>query len=80
MRHRTWLLASLAVAAIAIGATRSPGDVHHIKAPLEANGSTGAGGFVQIEQLPHGGSNLHVMATGLHPGTLYASFYYESAN
>jgi hypothetical protein len=51
----------------------------HIKAPLEPNGSSGVGGFVQLVQLPHG-ANLIVQATGLTPGQVYTSFYYESAN
>ena len=53
---------------------------HHIKATLVANGDSGVGGFVQLTQLPKGGANLNVVATGLHPGIVYASFYYESAD
>ena len=53
---------------------------HHIKADLEAVGGSGVSGFVQLEQLPHGGTNVHVIAKGLEPGTVYASFYYESSN
>jgi hypothetical protein len=53
---------------------------HHVKADLVPNGGSGVGGFVQLTQLPHGGTNIHVNAKGLRPGTLYASFYYESSN
>ena len=28
--------------------------------------------------MPHGGANLHVMASGLTDGVEYSSFYYES--
>jgi hypothetical protein len=56
------------------------GGEHHIKAILSPNGESGVAGFVQLTQLPHGGANLHVIATGLHPGDVYASFYYESAD
>jgi hypothetical protein len=51
----------------------------HIKAPLEPNGNSGVGGFVQLVQLPEG-ANLIVEATGLRPGQVYTSFYYESAD
>lgn len=53
---------------------------HHIKATLVPVGGSAVDGFVQLEQLPHGGTNVHVIAKGLKPGTLYASFYYESNN
>jgi hypothetical protein len=53
---------------------------HHIKANLDENNGSGVSGFVQLTQLPHGGSNIHVQARGLKPGAVYASFYYESAN
>jgi hypothetical protein len=51
------------------------GSEHHIKASLSPNGGSGVGGFAQLTQLPHGGANIHVIATGLHPGDVYASFY-----
>ena len=52
----------------------------HVKATLESIGGSKVSGFVQLTQLPHGGSNLHVMARGLTDGTEYSSFYYESAD
>ncbi len=51
---------------------------HHIKADLVPIGGSGVTGFVQLTQLPHGGTNVHVIARGLTPGTVYTSFYYES--
>jgi len=77
MMRRTGIftLGFLALAAISgLAAER------HVKADLVANGGSGVSGFVQLEQLPHGGTNVHVVARGLHPGSVYASFYYESAN
>src|SRR5262252_728606 len=56
------------------------GQEHEVKADLESVGSSGVSGFVHVVQLPHGGSNVHVQVRGLHPGTQYASFYYESSN
>ena len=52
----------------------------HIKADLVPIGGSGVTGFVQLTQLPHGGANVHVIAMGLTPGTVYTSFYYESAD
>ena len=52
----------------------------HVKATLESVGGSGVSGSVQLTQMPHGGSNLHVMARGLIDGTVYSSFYYESDN
>lgn len=66
------LVSLLLIAATAFGAER------HIKADLSPNGASGVGGFVQLTQLPHGGTNIHVIATGLQPGAVYASFYYDS--
>ena len=67
------LIASLALAA-------GSGEAHHVRADLVAADGSGVSGFVEITQLPHGGSNVRVVANGLTPGTQYASFYYESNN
>ena len=74
--------ATFALAALVLAATWTLGvaEARHIKAPLTAQGGSGAGGFVQLTQLPGGGANLVVVATGLTPGTTYTSFYYESAD
>jgi len=66
---------------VTIPVTRAfPGTEHHIKADLVPQGGSGVTGFVQLTQLPHGGTNIHVVARGLKSGTVYASFYYESAD
>jgi hypothetical protein len=54
------------------------GTEHHIKANLAPEGGSGVTGFVELTQLPHGGTNIHIVARGLQAGTVYASFYYES--
>jgi hypothetical protein len=51
---------------------------HHVKAPLVPVGDSGVSGFVQIVQLPHGGTNIVVSARGLMPGEEYVSLYYEN--
>ena len=56
------------------------GGDHHVKATLVPVDGSGVTGFVQLTQLPHGGANIQVTARGLHPGTVYASFYYESGD
>jgi len=51
---------------------------HHVKATLVAVGDSGVTGDVQLVQLPHGGTNIHVVARGLTPGNQYTSFYYDN--
>ena len=71
-------LASLLLLLLVAGATN--GNEHHVKATLETMNGSGVTGFVQLVQLPHGGTNIHVIAKGLTPGTVYASFYYGSSD
>src|SRR4051812_27901814 len=59
------LLLGLALA-LALAATAAAGSDGHVKAAL-----------VQVNQLPHGGTNIHVVARGLTPGATYTSFYYD---
>ena len=73
-------IASFGVLAMILFATAVPGAEHHVKADLVPASGSSVSGFVQLTQLPHGGTNVHVVARGLHPGTVYASFYYESDN
>jgi len=73
-------IAVLGVLAMILFAAAVPGAEHHVKAELVATDGSGVTGFVQLVQLPHGGTNIHVVARGLHPGTEYTSFYYESSN
>ncbi len=73
-------IASLAVLVTALVASAVPGAERHLKADLVPNGGSGVTGFVQLTQLPHGGTNVHVIARGLSPGAVYASFYYESSD
>src|SRR5437867_7199802 len=63
---------------VILGTSAVPGAEHHVKADLVPIGGSGVSGFVQLTQLPHGGTNIHVIAKGLHSGTVYASFYYDS--
>jgi len=53
---------------------------HHVKVPLVPVDGSGVTGFVQLTQLPHGGTNINVVVTHLTPGKVYASFYYESSD
>jgi len=75
---RTIAFLAMLLAIVAAGAVL--GDEHHVKADLVPVGDSHVTGFVQLVQLPHGGTNIHVIARGLQPGTVYASFYYESAD
>ena len=67
---------ALLLTILATGAVAN--DEHHIKADLVPIGDSGVSGFVKLEQLPRGGADVHVIAMGLAPGTVYTSFYYES--
>jgi hypothetical protein len=73
-------IALLGTFLLLLGADVLIAEEHHVKADLVPNGDSGVSGFVQLTQLPHGGTNIHVVARGLQTGTTYASFYYESAN
>jgi len=73
-------ITSLALLLTALVAGAAPAGEHQVKATLAAVEGSGVSGFVQLTQLPHGGANIQVVASGLHPGTVYASFYYESAD
>jgi hypothetical protein len=75
MRKTIALLAALSMVLIT---SAVPGGERHVKADLVASGGSGVTGFVQLTQLPKGGTNIHVVARGLNPGGVYASFYYES--
>ena len=73
-------ITTLALLTLALVPSAVPGAEHHVKATLVPIDGSGVSGFVQLTQLPHGGSNLHVIARGLQAGTVYASFYYESSD
>ena len=75
-----FLAGSLVTAGLLIFLTSAGNPDHHVKASLEAAPGSHIEGFVNITQLPHGGASVSVVARGLEPGKVYASFYYESAN
>jgi hypothetical protein len=56
----------------------APADSRHVKVALQPANGSGVSGFVNLEGLPHGGTNITVHATGLTPGTHYLSIYYEN--
>ena len=78
--RKTPLAFTLAALFLAATSTHVISEEHHIKAPLTTQNDSGVGGFVQLTQLPKGGANIVVVATGLQPGQTYTSFYYDSAN
>ena len=74
-------IAMLSCAALlGLGHAQAISQEHHIKADLQTMGGSGVGGFVQLVQLPHGGTLIRVNATGLKPGETYTSFYYDSSD
>jgi hypothetical protein len=71
----------LALVMTALLASAVPSAETHAKVPLAPSSGSDVSGFVEITQLPHGGSNITVVVTkGLSPGQVYASFYYESSD
>ncbi len=64
-----------AILALILTTGAAPAD-KHVKTDLVPNGGSGVTGFVQLTQLPKGGTVLVVQARGLEPGKVYASFYY----
>jgi hypothetical protein len=75
------IMALLAVATLFVAANHVQADSeHHKKVRLESINGSGISGWVNIVQLPHGGSNIVVTVEGLKRGASYASFYYESSD
>jgi hypothetical protein len=74
------IIALMAVAILVLVATHGHADVHHIKAALESAPGSSVTGSVNLVQMPHGGTNIVVVASGLEPGGTYSSFYYESSD
>ena len=74
-------LALLAMLALVLATTTAAlGEEHQVTVKLVPIEGSGVSGFVQLTQLPHGGTNIQVIAKGLHAGTVYTSFYYESSD
>ena len=73
------LLLILAVVGVTAAAALAAGD-NHVKVALEPVGGSGVTGMVDLKQLKEGGTDIHVHASGLTPGTTYASFYYDGRN
>ena len=75
------ILAVLAAATLFVAANHAQAqDEHHKRVPLETMNGSGISGWVNIVQLPQGGSNIVVTVQGLKDGDSYASFYYESSD
>jgi hypothetical protein len=79
MRNKTIPLLAATLCLFMVAGT-SPGAGRHVKANLVSSQGSKITGFVEITQLPQGGSNVVVVAKGLNAETVYSSFYYESDN
>jgi hypothetical protein len=73
-------LATILMLAVLVLSTASvsAAEEHHVQAGLVPVDGSGVTGRVTIEQLPGGGTNINVMASGLVPGGEYLSLYYEN--
>ena len=76
------ILGVLAVLTLCVAASHvhAQASEHHKRVKLETMNGSGISGWVNIVQLPQGGSNLVVTIQGLKSGDTYTSFYYESDN
>ena len=77
MRRVIVVLGILVLGVLAISVALA--DEHHAKVALVPVGGSGVTGFVQLEQIPSGGTNIHVVARGLQPGGDYVSLYYDNS-
>jgi len=64
--------------AVAIAAHGVQAEEHHVKAELVPVGGSGVSGFVQLVQMPDGGTRIQVMARGLSSSETYVSLYYDN--
>jgi len=76
MKRMTALSGVIALVLATAAVTRA--QEHHVKATLVPVEGSSVTGMVQIEQMPHGGTNIHVVARGLEPGETYVSLYYDN--
>src|SRR5438067_2274797 len=84
MKKMRNLFALLALAVLVMPGARpaaagpSTSDEHHVMVALQPVGGSGVSGFVNLVQVPGGGTRIHVMAFGLTPGQDYVSLYYDN--
>jgi hypothetical protein len=58
--------------------SQSEGSQRHVKGNFVPVNDSGITGHVNVQQLPHGGVNISVVALGLTTGEEYLSLYYEN--
>lgn len=58
----------------------APKDERNAKVDLVPVEGSGVHGEVMLHQLEKGGTFIHIKVEGLHAGTAYSSFYYESSD
>jgi len=75
---RKFLFSIAVLAGVTFVADPSHGGNGHVVTTLESVGGSGVGGRVILTALPHGGTLINVVATGLDPGTEYLSLYYDN--
>ena len=75
---RRFFLSFLVVAFSMVAVDASHGGNGHVNTTLVAVGGSGVSGQVILTALPHGGTLINVVATGLKPGTEYVSLYYDN--
>ncbi len=72
------IAALVAIAVIVLTAASAVAESDNVRAKLIPVGDSDVTGKVILVQLPKGGTNIHVVARGLVPGTDYLSLYYDN--
>lgn len=60
--------------------SRGSGVDRDAKADLVPAGDSGVSGFVQLTQLPRGGTVVYLIGSGFEPGAVYTSFWHGGAD
>jgi hypothetical protein len=76
--RKHWIFLGVLVVALFTARVAASSSDQQVKAPLQPVNGSGVTGFVELTQLPQGGTNIHVVAFGLEPGHEYVSLYYEN--
>ena len=72
------LLLGVVVLALSAAGVAASSSEQHVKVALQPRNGSAVTGFVELTQLPSGGTNIHVNARGLQPGHTYVSLYYDN--
>lgn len=74
-----WLTLAVVALALTLGPGRAAADeLRHVKANLIPVTGSSVKGHVSLVEMPHGGTLISIVATGLRPDGSYVSLYYDN--